>query len=251
MAAVTTQPVVGAIIQARMGSTRLPGKALIDIEGMSMLARVVDRVRGARTIGRIIVATTTKSQDDPLAAHARDLSVDVYRGEEDDVLDRYYQAAVQHHLDVVVRITSDCPLLDPGLVDDVVRPLLEPGSRVEYSSNGLRRTFPRGLDVEAVPFATLERVWQDAKSVHERQHVFPYIYDHPEQFETACLADRNNRSHQRWTVDTEEDLAFVRRIYQELGTQDFTWRDVLAVLERHPELLQINEMVRQKTAHDA
>ncbi len=248
--AALTPPVVGAIIQARMRSTRLPGKALIDIEGMSMLARVVDRVRRARTIGRIVVATTTKPQDDSLAAHATGLSVDVFRGEEDDVLDRYYQAAVRHHLDVVVRITSDCPLLDPGLVDDVVRPLLDPGSCVEYSSNGLCRTFPRGLDVEAVPFATLGRVWRDATSPHERQHVFPFIYEHTDRFTTASLTDPIDRSHLRWTVDTEEDLALVRRVCREIGTRDFTWRDVLLVFERHPELTRINEMVHQRTAHE-
>jgi spore coat polysaccharide biosynthesis protein SpsF len=251
MAPVAAPPAVGAIIQARMGSTRLPGKALADIEGMSMLARVVDRVRGARTVNRVIVATTTKPQDDGLAAHARDLGVDVFRGDEDDVLDRYYQAAVQHRLDIVVRITSDCPLLDPGVVDDAVGPLLVPGSRVEYASTGLRRTFPRGLDVEVVPFVTLARVWRDAQAVHERAHVFPYIHEHPERFSTFSVIDDVDRSHMRWTVDTPEDLMFVRQVYRELGPRAFSWRDVLAILDRKPELLQINEHVRQKTAHDA
>ena len=182
---------VGAIVQARMGSTRLPGKALLDIAGMSMLARVVDRTRRARTIDRVIVATTTKTQDDPLVEHARELSVDVYRGDEEDVLDRYYQAARHHKLDVVVRITSDCPLLDPGLADEVVRPLLDPGSHADYAANTIVRTYPRGLDVEAVPFATLERVWREATSVHERAHVFPYIYEHPDEFSMASLTDRS------------------------------------------------------------
>lgn len=241
---------VGAIVQARMGSTRLPGKALLDIAGMSMLARVIDRTRRARTIDRVIVATTTKTQDDPLVEHARELSVDVYRGDEEDVLDRYYQAARHHKLGVIVRITSDCPLLDPGLSDEVVRPLLDAASRVDYSANTLRRTFPRGLDVEAVPFATLERVWREAKSVHERAHVFPYIYGHPDRFSMMGIADTIDRSDMRWTVDTDEDLIFVREVYRTLGAREFTWKDVLKVLDAKPELLQINAMVRQKSAHD-
>ncbi len=242
---------VGAIVQARMGSTRLPGKALLDIAGMSMLARVIDRTRRAQTIDRVIVATTTKAQDDPLAAHARALAVEVYRGDEEDVLDRYYQAARLHRLDVVVRITSDCPLLDPGLVDRVVRPLLDPLSNVDYSANTLRRTYPRGLDVEAVPFATLERVWREAQSAHERAHVFPYIYEHPDRFSLAGIADPVDRSAMRWTVDTEEDLLFVREVCRALGARDFTWMDVVQVLEARPELLQINSLVRQRSAHES
>lgn len=249
MAAVTP-PVVGAIIQARMASTRLPGKALVDIEGMSMLARVVDRVRRAETITRVIVATTTQPQDDLLAAHARDLSVDVYRGDEDDVLDRYYQAAVHYQLDVVARITSDCPLLDPGLADAVVRLVLAQASRVDYAANTLRRTFPRGLDVEVVPFATLEHVWREALSLHQRAHVFPYVHDHPGQFVMAGVADDGDWSFMRWTVDTPEDLQFVRQVCRALGTLSFTWRDVLTVLAQHPEFLHINEHVRQKPAHE-
>lgn len=250
MAAVTP-PVVGAVIQARMGSTRLPGKAMVDIEGMSMLARVVDRVRRAETINRVVVATTTQTQDDVLAAHARELAADVYRGDEDDVLDRYYQAAVLYQLDVVVRITSDCPLLDPGLADDVVRLVLAPASRVDYAANTLRRTFPRGLDVEVVPFSTLERVWREARSLHQRAHVFPYVHDHPELFSMAGVTGVDDRSSMRWTVDTPEDLAFVRQVCRALGTLSFTWRDVVTVLDQHPEFLQINEHVRQKTAHEA
>lgn len=241
---------VGAIVQARMGSSRLPGKVLLDIAGMSMLARVVDRTRRARTIDRVIVATTTMTQDDPLAEHARGLGVDVFRGDEQDVLDRYYQAASHHHLDVVVRITADCPLLDPGLVDAVVGVLLEPGSRVDYSANTLRRTFPRGLDVEAVPFATLERVWREAQSFHQRAHVFPYITEHPGLFSLAGITDTVDRSEMRWTVDTEEDLIFVRELFRALGSREFTWRDVVKVIDAQPELLQINASVRQKTAHD-
>lgn len=233
-----------------MGSTRLPGKALLDIAGMSMLARVVDRARRARTFDRVIVATGAGAQDDRLEEHARGLAVDVFRGDEDDVLNRYYQAARHYGLDVVVRITSDCPLLDPGLADEVVRPLLDAGSRIDYSANTLRRTYPRGLDVQAVPFATLERAWREATSPHERWHVFPYVYEHPDRFVLRGLADPIDRSDMRWTVDTEDDLAFVRAVYGCLGGDDFTWADVVKVLEGNPGLLEINAAVRQKSAHD-
>jgi spore coat polysaccharide biosynthesis protein SpsF len=242
--------IVGAVIQARTGSTRLPGKALIDIDGMSMLARVIDRVRRARTVDRVIVATTTRTQDDPLAEHARALAVDVFRGDEDDVLDRYYKAATQYGLDVVVRITSDCPLLDPGLADRVVRLLLDGAPPADYAANTITRTYPRGLDVEAVPMATLARVWREAASEHERAHVFPYVYEQPEKFSIAGIADTVDRSEMRWTVDTEEDLTFVREVCRRLGSREFTWMDVLKVLDASPELLQINAQVRQKSAHD-
>lgn len=233
-----------------MGSSRLPGKVLLEIEGQSMLARVVGRAGRARTIDRVIVATTTRPQDDPLAEHARALGVDVFRGEEDDVLDRYYRAAAEYALDVVVRITSDCPLLDPDLTDAVVRLLLDAKGPVDYAANTLRRTYPRGLDVEAVPFATLERVWREAVSFHERAHVFPYLYEHPELFHMAGTADAVDRSEMRWTVDTAEDLAFVRAVCRAIGAREFGWIDVLKTLEAQPELLRINALVQQKSAHD-
>ena len=239
---------VGAIIQARMGSSRLPGKVLLDIDGRSMLARVVERVCRAATVDRVIVATTSEALDDPLVAHAASLPVEVFRGDAHDVLDRYYRAASQFALDLVVRITSDCPLLDPGLLDRVVALARE--SEVAYAADTLVRHFPRGLDVEVFPFTTLEKAWREATSFHHRAHVTPYILDHPEKFSTRGITDPVDRSHWRWTVDTDEDLAFVREIYRELGTPDFTWTDVLQILDRRPELIQINARVRQKTAHE-
>lgn len=220
---------VGAIIQARMGSTRLPGKVLVDIEGAPMLARVIERSRRARTIDRLVVATTTKSEDDPIAACGRELGVDVFRGNENDVLDRYYQAARHCGFDVVARITSDCPLVDPGLMDEVIQPLLDRTSPIDYSANTLRRTFPKGLDVQACPIRTIERAWREARTSHEREHVFPYVYEHPELFRFFSVSDSVDRSEMRWTVDTAEDLVFVRKVYRALGAVDFTWRDVLKV----------------------
>jgi len=234
-----------------MGSSRLPGKVLLDIAGTPMLARVVGRARRAQTVNRVIVATTTKPQDDPLAAYARRLPVDVFRGDEDDVLDRYYQASREYELDVVVRITSDCPLLDSGLLDTVVRAVVDAGERVDFCSNTIERRYPRGLDVEVAPRATLDRLWRTARAPHYRAHVFPYVYEHPDEFVTRSVTDTIDRSFMRWTVDTEEDLMFVREVYRQLGPDEpGSWRDVVALLERQPTLLRINEAVRQKTAHE-
>ena len=233
-----------------MGSTRLPGKALADICGVPMLGHVVHRTSRAKTVGQVVVATTRHAKDDPLAEFARTLPVDVFRGDEEDVLDRYYQAARVHALDIIVRITSDCPLIDPGLIDRVVGLLLAPDSRVEYAANTLRRTYPRGLDVEAVPFATLERIWREARSPHQRAHVFPYLYERPEEFVLAGIADDVDRSTMRWTVDTEEDLLLVREICRRIGSRDAPWTDIAALVEHHPELMGINATVRQRTAHE-
>jgi spore coat polysaccharide biosynthesis protein SpsF len=233
-----------------MGSSRLPGKVLLDIAGTPMLARVVDRAGRGRLVDRVIVATTTRPQDDPLADYARDLAVDVFRGDEDDVLDRYYQAANQYHLDVIVRITADCPLLDPGVLDRVVEVVLDSGGLVDFCSNTLERRFPRGLDVEVATRATLDRLWRMVSAPHYRAHVFPYVYEHRDQFVTRCVTDAVDRSAMRWTVDTEEDLRFVREVYRQLGPEPGSWLDVVALLERQPELLRINEGVRQKTAHE-
>jgi len=231
-----------------MGSTRLPGKVLMDIAGESMLARVIGRVRLAASVDHVIVATTALPLDDSLAAHAIDLGVDVYRGSESDVLDRYFQAATVHHLDVVARVTADCPLLDPAVLDTVIRALTESEPAVDFAANTLDRTFPRGLDVEVVDVSTLTRVWKAATSVSDREHVFPFIYRHRDEFTTVSVRHDVDWSHLRWTVDTPEDLELVRRVCHELGTAAFSWTDVLAVFDRHPELARINAGVVQRVA---
>lgn len=244
----TKAPFVGAIIQARMGSSRLPGKVLMDIAGASMLARVVTRVRAATTVQQVVVATTTSASDDPIAESCARLGVALFRGSEPDVLDRYYQAAVHFGFDVVVRVTSDCPLLDPAIIDKVVQPLLEPGANVDFAANTLDRTFPRGLDVEVASIDALRRVWQVAQQPYERAHVFPYIYEHRDEFETVNIASAVSHATMRWTVDTPEDLAFVREVAGAMAPDVAEWRTVLALVARHPEWLALNQAIRQKAA---
>jgi spore coat polysaccharide biosynthesis protein SpsF len=235
-----------AIIQARMSSTRLPGKVLLDLAGEPMLARVVERTRRAQTIDRVVVATTVEPEDEPIVELCRSRGWAVSRGSRDDVLDRYYEAAVADGADPIVRITSDCPLLDPGVIDLVVRRLT---AGVDYASNiNPRRTYPRGLDVEAFPFAGLATAWQEACDPSSREHVTPFFYRHPERFRLALVeSDRPASADHRWSVDTPEDYELMRRIAEHFGKNDFGWLDVLKLLEEHPEWIELNRHIAQKT----
>ena len=235
-----------AIIQARMGSTRLPGKVLLDLAGAPVLARVVNRCRRAATLDDVVVATTTLAADDPIVELCRANNWKSFRGQEDDVLDRYYHAAMQSQAEVVVRITSDCPLIEPEIIDLTVKTFLEHGS-LDYAGNSLPpRTFPRGLDVEVFSFEALARAWREDTNPAWREHVTPYIYRHPEKFRLHAVINDADLSSRRWTVDTAADLAFVRKIYEQFSHDGFSWREVLKLLEKHPEWLEINRHVVQK-----
>lgn len=235
-----------AIVQARMGSTRLPGKTMMPLAGEPMLARVVERSRRARRVDAVVVATTTSPQDDTIASLCRERGWPCERGSEEDVLDRYRAAARAHRADVVVRITSDCPVIDPGIVDA----LLEAFSRGtwDYASNGLEpRTYPRGLDVEAFTLAALERAWHEDENPEWREHVTAYIQRHPELFRILRYDNDRDLSRHRWTVDTPEDYELMRRIYDHFRGAAFGWTDVLRLLESHPDWVALNRAVKQKT----
>jgi spore coat polysaccharide biosynthesis protein SpsF len=235
-----------AIIQARMGSTRLPGKVLSDLEGEPMLARVVNRSRRAITVNEVVVATTIKPADKPIAELCSKLGRPCFQGDEDDVLDRYYRAALAHRADLIIRITADCPMVEPEIIDRVVLEL-QNNEKIDYAGNTLPpRTFPRGLDVEAVTFEALERAWREDENKAWREHVTPYIYNHPEKFKLYAVVNSVDYSSMRWTVDTYEDLSFIRNIYKHFGHDHFSWHDVLTVLRQHPEWLEINRHVKQK-----
>jgi spore coat polysaccharide biosynthesis protein SpsF len=238
-----------AIIQARMGSTRLPGKVLMDIGGQTMLARVVSRVRRSTLIDEIVVATTINEKDDPIVTECRNLGVPYFRGSEEDVLDRYYQAALAHKAEGIVRITSDCPLIDPGEVDKVVREFLS--QEPDYASNSLERTYPRGLDAEVMTMEGLAKAWQEAKEFYQRVHVTPYIYQNPRLFRLCSVKANKDYSSYRWTVDTSEDLSLVRTVYARLACKDvFSWRDALDILEDEPQLAELNRHVGQKNIEE-
>jgi spore coat polysaccharide biosynthesis protein SpsF len=242
-----------AIIQARMASSRLPGKVLKEIAGKAMLEHVVKRARQAKTIDEVVVATTTEPEDTEIEKFCQDHSIQVYRGSLNDVLDRFYQAAKTYRADVIVRLTADCPLLDPGVVDHTVEVFLQ--GRFDFAANRLpppfKRTYPIGLDTEVCSFAALEKAWQEAKEPYEREHVMPYLYEVHGRFKIIQVDYEKDYGDRRWTVDTPEDLELVRQVFARLRDQNhFTWLDVLAVFEREPQLVQINRQIQHKTFLD-
>ncbi len=235
-----------AIIQARMGSSRLPGKVLKDLGGETVLGRVVRRLRGSRQISNIVVATTTEAADKVIVAECDRLKVLCFRGSEQDVLDRYYQAARANAAEAVVRVTSDCPLIDAKLVDETVAVFRD--ERADYASNVSPRTYPRGLDTEVFTFDALDRAWREAREPHQREHVTPYLYEHPRIFKLASLSGATDYSRYRWTLDTREDLELLRAIYSRFdGRDDFSWHEALRLMEREPELAELNSQVLQKS----
>jgi spore coat polysaccharide biosynthesis protein SpsF len=241
---------VAAIIQARMGSARLPGKVMFDLCGHSVLAHVVRRIQAAQGIGTVVVATTTLAADDAVAAEAERRGARVYRGSEHDVLSRYYEAGRREGADVVVRITADCPLIDPELVGSMVARFvsLKERNRVDYLSNTLERSFPRGLDAEVFSMAALERAWREAASAAEREHVTPYLYRHPELFRLGNHVDAHDRSRLRLTLDTPEDWAVIHAVVEALGggSRIVSAHEVVQFLESHPQIAALNAAVEQK-----
>jgi spore coat polysaccharide biosynthesis protein SpsF len=284
-----------AIIQARMSSSRLPNKVLLDINGRPMLQHVIERSMRARSVDGIVVATSTDPSDDVLEQFCNQHGVPCYRGSLTDVLDRYYQAARQFHAEVIIRLTADCPLIDPTVLDQTVAAFYggflpaefqavseDKGASpsrvnpIDFAANRMpppwKRTIPIGLDVEVCSFSALESAWQQADQQHEREHVMPFLYEgieftHTEYQEggewfieqgttplgrrVALLNHNPDLGALRWTVDTLEDLEFVRQVFALFGAYEvFGWREILAALEAHPELSTINAGVRHKTAFD-
>lgn len=229
------------IIQARMTSTRLPGKVLADLAGKPMLAQQIRRLEACQAVDEILVATTTNQQDDPIVELARQSDIGWFRGDEHDVLARFAGAARQCEADVVVRVTSDCPLIDPHIVDQVVGELTL--NDCDYASNVMTRSYPRGLDVEAFYADTLRRVDRLAKSAAAREHVTPFIYaERPDLFIRREVIDTEVNTDLRWTVDTPADLEAVRLIYDGLGLGEriAPYQEVLAYVRAHPEISRIN-----------
>jgi len=269
-------PRVVAIIQGRMSSSRLPGKILADIAGQPMLQRVFIRTSRSATVSQTLFATTTDPSDDPVAEYCDFSGIPFTRGSQFDVLDRYYQAAKGAKADVVVRITADCPVIDPALIDDVVKTVTSDQSTMDFAANRLpppwNRTYPIGLDTEVCTFAALERAWKEAKEPQHREHVMPYFYEgvklitdnrhrplwgslqtgtSPRGFNIALLHHTTDFGEYRWTVDTPEDLEFMRQVYSRFdGRDDFSWKEVLDLVHDNPDLIKINAGVPHKTLKD-
>jgi spore coat polysaccharide biosynthesis protein SpsF (cytidylyltransferase family) len=227
-----------AIIQARMTSRRLPGKVLMDLAGIPMLSHVIRRAEAANVFDQVIVATSMDPTDDLLERYCTSQGKTCFRGSLSDVLERYYQAASVHGADVIVRLTADCPLLDPAVIRKVVQ-AFDPGIH-DYRSNVIRRTYPKGLDTEVLSLSALTRTRNEARLPEEREHVTPYIHKHPEIFRTTHVTQEKDLSKLRWTVDEPQDLAFARAVYAELGDGVFGQEEILALLARRPALSSIN-----------
>ncbi|MGK2961637.1 MAG: cytidylyltransferase domain-containing protein [Gemmatimonadaceae bacterium] len=238
---------VAAIIQARIGSERLPGKVLLDIAGETMLSRVVRRMARSELIDEIVIATSTNPADDAVVSAGSALGITVTRGSENDVLGRYGDAASVVGADVIVRASADSPFVDPEVCDLVVSSFMSADPPVDYASNKLEPSFPLGLDVEAFSRAALERAATEATEPFERAHVTVYIYSNPGRFMLLPIVAARNLHSWRWTVDTPEDLEFAREVFGRLGGRnDFSWRDVVALIEAEPALAEINSMVKPR-----
>ncbi len=242
-----------AIVQARMASTRLPGKVLADIAGQPMLARVVVRAQRSKLVDRLVVATSIESDDDSIVELCEQMEFDYSRGSALDVLDRCFQAAREFEAHTVVRLTADCPLIDPGVIDQTIEAFFAAEPPVDFAANRFswERTFPIGLDVEVCTMDALETAWREADEQHQREHVMPFLYEKPDRFQILHVRNDEDYGHMRWTVDTDDDLAFVREIYKRFRSRDdFNWREILELLEKEPELAQINAHVQHKSHLD-
>lgn len=238
------------IVQARMGSTRLPGKVLKPLLGAPMLTRQLERLSRSKLADRIVVATTERREDDAIIDLVGTMDgVYGYRGPQNDVLRRYIGAAHMNEANVIVRVTADCPLIEPTVIDAAIEAYLKHRASITYVTNGIVRTYPRGLDVEVLPLQALETADSEAETASDREHVTPFIWRQPERFPRYDLVDSLDNSHHRWTVDTPEDFELMTHIYEALfpTKPDFDYQDVLDLLRQQPELSNINRHIQQKS----
>lgn len=241
---------VVCIMQARVGSTRLPRKILKELCGRTVLEHDIDRLKRATQIDEIVIATTELAEDDVIVEIAKKMYVGYSRGSRDDVLSRYYNAAIKYNAEIIIRVTSDCPLIDPKIIDDMVNRFIElrENLSIDYISNKINMTFPRGLDVEVFTFDALKRCYEEGEERYEREHVTPYIYLNPMKFKFVNYENDIDFSGFRWTLDTIEDLKLIERIYEELYDENgfFYFDDVLKFVLANPSISEINKHIRQK-----
>lgn len=232
-----------AIIQARVGSTRLPKKVLLYLEGKTVLERVIERVTASKLINDVVIATTVNKDDLEIVKICSSNGVSVYCGSEDDVLDRYFQAARLLKADHIVRITADCPLIDPTVISEVIEFHLH--KKADYTSNTFKETYPDGQDVEIFTFETLMKAWKNASLASEREHVTPYIRKNPDVFKLLNLEYKDNLSQKRWTLDNPEDYVFIKIIYNNLYHKNplFGMKEIMKFINENPEIERINQHI--------
>ena len=236
------------IDQARMQSTRLPGKILKEVQGKTLLEYQIERLRRVKLADDVVIATTIKEADQPIVDLCSKLAVSCFRGSEEDVLSRYYDAAQVHGADVVVRVTSDCPIIDPIVLDHILSAYLADPDLYDFVSNTLVRTYPRGMDAEVFPFRVLQEAHHESLNPGEREEVSPFMHQRPERYRLLNIAYASDQSHHRWTVDTPADFDLISRIIEELYPKNssFSLEDILQLISLRPELSMINSQVKHK-----
>ena len=236
------------IVQARMTSSRLPGKVLKRVLDKPLLEYQIERLRRVKLADEIVIATTVNDTEKPIIELCKSLSVSYFRGSEEDVLARYNGAAKEHYADVIVRVTSDCPLIDPQVIDKVIQVYIDHQDEYDYVSNCLKRTYPRGMDTEVFSLQALHEAFLEATAQPDREHVTPFIYRNPERYYCENVAYSENQSSHRWTVDTIEDFALIRKIIETVYPQIpyFSLEDCLSLIKQHPDWSAINAHVQQK-----
>jgi spore coat polysaccharide biosynthesis protein SpsF len=233
------------VVQARMGSSRLPGKVVMSLAGKPLLVRIVERIKQAKLSGVVVVAATTSPEDNMIENICKAENIEIFRGDTNDLLDRHYKAGMKYNADVVVKIPSDCPLIDPAVIDRVLAFYVNNQNDFDFVSNLHPPTYPDGNDVEAINMEALKKAWSNARQDFEREHTTPYIWENPQQFRigNVCWETGFNYSMtHRWTIDYEEDFIFIKTVYDELYhiNPSFTLYDIINLLEKKPVLKHIN-----------
>jgi spore coat polysaccharide biosynthesis protein SpsF len=236
------------IVQARMTSTRLPGKVMKIVCGKPLLEHLVDRLKRVKCADQIVIATTVNETEDIIVDLCKKLDISYFRGSEEDVLGRYYETAVKYEGDVIIRITSDCPVIDPDVVDYLIDFYMNNLKKYDYVSNILERTYPKGMDAEITSFDTLKEAHFNAYDPFDRENVTPFIKKRPQQFRLYNILYKTDMSRCRWTVDTPEDLELITKIYDALYYKNplFSLNDILDLMNSNPKLENINAHVKQK-----
>ena len=235
---------IGCIIQARIGSTRLPGKAMLSVENnKTILHFVIKQLQNCKLVDKIIIATTTLEDDKQIVNLSKDLGINCFRGSSDNVLDRHYQCAKEYSVSTIVRIPSDKPLIDPEIVDNVIN--FFRNNSYDYVTNFLSNpTFPSGTEVEVFSINALKEAWKKAKLPSEKEHVTTYFANHEYEFKMTHIENSENLSHLRWAVDRIEDLTLVRKIVLKIKKRPILMKDVVELFAKEPELVEINKNVK-------
>ena len=230
---------LGCIIQARMGSFRLHGKVMMKVDGINpIIYYVINQVKNSKYLEKIVVATTDLKEDDIIEKYLNNLSIPYFRGKANDVLDRYYQCAKKFSFSEIVRITSDNPLIDPNIIDSVIKKFLL--SKCDYATNTLPRTFPYGTELEVFSFSALENAWKNAKLPSEREHVTPYIRKNKKKFRIENVTHSKDLSNFIWTVDRIEDFRLIQKIVSKIKNRPILLQDILQLFQNEPDLRKIN-----------